>query len=304
MADHGLNAEHVTDSGLCAATAGGQAWVLLDTPDGRGLGAAIAYAVRRAVGELHVVVEHVAAAGVLARRALGFRLPISVSVRHERTLTPAVPADLGMHREPAAGHLALIETIRAGGAEPVIEHGVVAGEVDGLEVCRVVDDPAHGAVRLEVGVGAHDREAFGLLHGDLPTVEALCGVVDAVARHRRPGAAPHPLNLLAQERALRHRIVADPALIGASAVRPAEPPLPRPNVKDPAPCVALAAIDGRQTVCVCSTGVDLDLVPFAVDAGTWHGLDHVVLVVPARDALDVQRRIAAQLHHPAELVGI
>ncbi len=57
----------------------------------------------------------------------------------------------------------------------------------GLEVCRVVDDPATGAVRLEVGVGAHDREAFAIMHGDVPTVEALAGVVRAVAEHRRTG---------------------------------------------------------------------------------------------------------------------
>ena len=47
-----------------------------------------------------------------------------------------------------------------------------------------------GAARLEVGVGAHDREAFALVHGDLPTVEALAGVVASWRRYRRPGADP------------------------------------------------------------------------------------------------------------------
>ena len=67
-----------------------------------------------------------------------------------------------------------------------------SGEVRGLEVCRVVDDPHTGAVRLEVGVGAHDREAFAIVHGDVPTTEALAGVVRAVAEHRggRRAAAP------------------------------------------------------------------------------------------------------------------
>ena len=51
----------------------------------------------------------------------------------------------------------------------VVEHGVVTGEVRGLEVCRVVDDRTTGdGVRLEVGVGAHDREAFAIIHGDVP----------------------------------------------------------------------------------------------------------------------------------------
>ena len=89
-------------------------------------------------------------------------------------------------------HLELVPVIEAGGATPLVEHGVVIGEVRGLEVCRVVDDPHTGAVRLEVGVGAHDREAFAIIHGDVPTVEALAGVVAAVAEHRSPDAPPAP----------------------------------------------------------------------------------------------------------------
>ena len=69
----------------------------------------------------------------------------------------------------------------------VVEHGVVTGEVRGLEVCRVVDvDDGGGRVRLEVGVGPHDREAFAIIHGDVPTRAALAGVVAAVAAARRP----------------------------------------------------------------------------------------------------------------------
>ena len=139
----------------------------------------------------------------------------------------------------APAHLALVDTIVAGGAEPTVEHGVVTGEVRGLEVCRVVDDPHTGAVRLEVGVGAHDREAFTIMHGDVPTVEALAGVVRAVDEHRRTGAAQHPLSRLVPERLLRWQLIQDPALLGLAAVERVEPPLPRPNVKDRVPCVAV-----------------------------------------------------------------
>ena len=75
-----------------------------------------------------------------------------------------------------------------GGATPAVEHGVLVGEVRGLEVCRVVTDAQTGAARLEVGIGQHDREAFQMLHGDVPTVEALAKVVAAVAPHREYGA--------------------------------------------------------------------------------------------------------------------
>ena len=116
------------------------------------------------------------------------------------------------------------------GAVPVVEHGVVSGEVRGLEVCRVVDDPQTGAVRLEVGVGAHDREAFAIVHGDVPTVEALAGVVDAVKAHRSPGT-PHPLNRLAPERLLRWRLEQEPSLVGLASVTPTQPPVPRRSVE-------------------------------------------------------------------------
>ncbi len=98
------------------------------------------------------------------------------------------------------------------------------GEVHGLEVCRVVDGP-DGTARLEVGVGAHDREAFGLVHGDVPMIDALANVVAAVAAHREPGAEPHPLNRIGAER-LRATLIADPARVGATSLHPAEPPVP------------------------------------------------------------------------------
>ena len=43
--------------------------------------------------------------------------------------------------------------------------------------------------------------------------------------------------------------------------------MPRPNVKDRVPCTALGRReDGSRVLVVCSVGVDLDLVPYAVDA--------------------------------------
>lgn len=302
MSDRGLAAEHVTTTGLCAATAADQAWVLLDGEPGRGLGGAVAYAASRSAAEVHVVAE--AGTGVLARRADAFALPIHVWHHRDRTLIPAIAEPLPAVPPPRAEHLALSDVIRAGGADPVVEHGVVAGEVDGLEVCRVVDDPLTGEVRLEVGVGAHDRETFQLLHGNLPTVEALRTVVASVAAHRRPGADPHPLNLLAAERSLRQRVINEPGLIGALALRPADPPVARRNLNDTVPCVAIATIGTAEVVAVFSAGVDLDVVPFATDARLAHHLHDAVIVLPRRDALDVQRRIAGQLHRPIDIVGL
>lgn len=307
MADRGVIAEGVTTTGICAATVAGQVWVLLDGEPGRGLGGAIAYAIRRGADELHVLSG--IGSGILARRAEYVRLPTWVWHVEDRALLPALVEPLA---EPVAArpeHLELVDQIIAGGAALVVEHGVVAGEVDGLEVCRVVDDPDTGDVRLAVGVGAHDREAFQMLHGSRPTTEALAEVVAAVAAYRRPGAEPHPLNMLARERSLRCRVIAEPGLIGATQVTAAPPPVARTNLKDPTPCVAVATIDDRSVVTVFSTGIDLDVVPFAADARAALQPDddvpgEALVVVPARDALDVQRRIAAQMSATITVRGI
>jgi hypothetical protein len=278
------------------------AWVLLDEHPERGLGAALAWALRRDATELHVLANQ--GTGILARRAQGLAYPINVWHVEDRNLLPAVAEPLPVSPAVRSDHEIWATVISEGGALPVVEHGVMAGEVQGLEVCRVVTDAYTDEVRLEVGVGAHDREAFQMLHGNRPTVEALADVVRAVGAHRRPGAARHPLNMLAQERALRARLVVEPHLIGASSVISVAPPIPRPNVKDPIPCVALATIDGRETAVVCSSGVDLDLVPYAVDARAALGTVQCLVVLPARDALAVQHRIAQLASPPFTVVTV
>jgi hypothetical protein len=288
--------------GGAALLAGSTAWVLLDGRPERGLGAAMAWAQRRDARSLQVIAD--SGTGLLARRAEGFASPITVWHVEGRVLLPAVAEPLPGSLAVAPAHEPWRDAIVEGGALPTTEHGVLAGEVEGLEVCRVVTDAYTDEVRLEVGVGAHDREAFLMLHGNKPTAVALADVVQAVRQHRRPGADRHPLNMLAQERALRARLVDEPGLIGASSVAIAEPPLPRPNLKDPVPCVAHAVIDGVTTVVVCSSGVDLDLVPFAVDARAASGHADTVIVLHTRDAIGVQRLLAAQAAPPMRIITV
>jgi hypothetical protein len=281
----------------------GTAWVLLAEQPERGLGAALAWAMRQpAAQDIAVIAE--ASSGILARRAALFDRPIVVWHAVERVLVPAIAEP---YPDPAVvdpAHVDLRELIELGGAEPVVEHGVLAGEVRGLEVCRVVTDTTTGEVRLEVGVGAHDREAFLMIHGGRPTVEALADVVAAVESHRRPGAPFHPLNTLGAERFLRWEVLRDPQRVGARELHVAAPPLPRANVKDPVPAVATGVTAaGEPLVVVCSTGIDLDLVPFALDARAMHHPDaELVLVVPARDASPVTASLAAAACRPPTIV--
>jgi hypothetical protein len=284
-----------------AAADGAVGWVLLDERPHAGLGPALAWAVRARVEQLHVVAE--AGTGTLARRSLAFRLPIEISHIDGRNLLPAIAEPLPTSPEVPAEHDQFRSLMIDAGATPSIEHGVLVGEVRGLEVCRVVTDQVTGAARLEVGIGAHDREAFQMLHGDVPSLSALTTVIAAVAPHRQHGADPHPLNRLAQERVLRARLIDDPGVIGADRVEAVASPLARPNLKDPYPCVAVAEIDGVETTLVISAGVDLDLVPFATDARLARG-GPTRIVVPTRDAIPVQSEISALLIEPVLIVPV
>jgi len=280
------------------------AWVLLDGQPERGLGAALAWVTRQpAATSLALITE--AASGVLARRAELFAFPITVWHAVDRVLVPAVVEPYPDPTSIDPAHEALRPLIIEGGAEPLTEHGVLAGEVRGLEVCRAVTDHHIDEVRLEVGVGAHDREAFLMLHGARPTVEALADVVDAVSQHREVGAALHPLNRFGAERFLRWLVVGSPERVGASLLWPVDPPVVRSNIKDPVPCVALGeAADGSPIVVVCSTGIDLDLVPFAVDARQMHAPHaDLIIVVPARDVSPLTTAIAAMTAAQPHVVG-
>jgi hypothetical protein len=294
-------------AGGAGVLAGSEAWVLFDERPERGLGPAVAWALRHDATSLHVLADR--GTGTLARRAGAFGLPIVVHHVEGRALVPAIAEPLIPPPPASEAHRAFAAVIVAGGAIPVEEHGVVAGEVAGLEVCRVVDDPVSGEARLDVGVGAHDREMFQMLHGDRPAVEALAEVVATVARHRVPGAPPHPLNQLGASRLLRDLVIRRPEAVGADVLVAAAPPLPRPNLKDELPCVAEGVVDGRRVLVVCSTGVDLDLVPFSVDAAAalataGRPVTECLLIVPSRDALPIQQRIAALAAPPSRLVPV
>jgi hypothetical protein len=297
----------------------GVAWVLADGSASRSLGGALVWAIRRSATHLQLIAEH--DTGLLARRSASFSLPISVWFAEGRTLLPAVAEPLAEPVSVSADHEGLRSLIVSGGATPNIEHGVLFGEVRGLEVCRVVDRPTtgflgelselaehlpvdDGGLRLEVGVGAADREAFQLLHGEVPTVEALASVVQAVVAHRSTGSPQHPLNRLGVERFLRWQAEQEPALVGCASLTPGQPPLPRSNLKDPTPCVGDGVdTDGRPVRVVFSSGVDLDVLPYVADVQA-AGVARVRLALPERDLLPVVSKLADLLVEPVEIVAL
>jgi hypothetical protein len=287
----------IGDGGTPTTFPGGAAntrgWILADDNAPRALGPALVWAERHDVdpADLHVIVDDPATAAALARRSTQFARRPHIHVTEGRTLRdahPAPPLDLERHAPPDDAHFA--RTLKAAGAEPVVEHGVLVGEVNGLEVARVVDG------HLEVGVGKHDRHAQTLVHGDRPMGEALAAAVAFVTQHRRPHAEPHPLNRLARERWLRADLLGE-----HPGLRPISSPVERDDLRVNAPAPAVDS--NNETVYVCSTGIDLDLVPAAADARlSVNETAALVLVVPPRDDHPIPRRLAAALTRPASVV--
>jgi hypothetical protein len=291
-----VEGEPATFPGGAALAAGDRAVVLADDAPARSLGPALAWARQTGAATVDLLVED--AAGLLARRAAAFAVPPTIWWVQGRELHPVEAEPLAPSPSVSPEAVDLAPALVAAGAEVVVEHGVLTGEVLGLEIARVVVDDG---ARIEAGVGRHDREAFAMLHGDMPQADALAAVVGAARGARAAGGPDHPLKRLAQERWLREVVRADPSIVGASFLERHEGPLPRPSVKDPWPAVAV----GDGVVAVCSVGIDLDLVPFASDARLAADPDaRLVLVVPERDAHPVTRALAAALRAPAEVVAV
>jgi hypothetical protein len=193
--------------------------------------------------------------------------------------------------------LQYLDVLREHGAEPVVEHGRLSGEVLGLEVARITDG------RLEVGVGRHDRAARAAIRRWEEPGAQLDQAVAAVRQWRRPGVASHPANTLARSRWLRSIVCAEPSLVGAASLIPAAPPLPAADLTDngAVPCIGFDA-GGDAVVAVCSTGVDPDVVPTAADCRGIHQPEaRLVIVVPEGDDLPVTRDLAGRLSGPAEV---
>jgi len=282
-----------------------QGWFLADARPERAVGPSLAWARQQGVSELHLVVDDPVAAGVAARRGTHFELSPTVWSVQGRALrrveaaphAPAVPGPVGVDM--------LVALIEGAGLEVVVEHGRVTGEWRGLEVAQVVHDP--GGPRLEVGVGRNDRDAFTIMHGEVPAAEAIGAVADAVRTHRRPDNPAHPLTRLVPERWLRWHLLNRPELVGARHLDAVPPVLPRASVTDVVPAAAAGLDDeGRPVLVVCSVGVDLDVVPEATDhRARWEPEQgtgvRLVLVLPARDALPVTRDLAAAATRPVEV---
>ena len=293
----------IADLGFGPAMAhSGHAVVLVESDPERALGPALLWSERAGADRLELWAR--SGAGQLARRAGYFRRPPEVweVAGTELVPAPAVPVRRPPDLDPDA--LTFAAVLREAGALVVDDHGVLVGELDGLEVARA--QAVGGEAWLEVGVGQADREFDQAFHGTVSSVQRIRRVMDVVRQHRRAGAPHHPLNQLARERWLRAHVVAHPDLVGARELAPAPPLRPRAGLTQalPAPAVGVD-LEGHPVVIVISVGVDLDLVPEAADlrdrSDPAAGL---VIVVPERDRIPPLERLVARLERDAHLVGV
>jgi hypothetical protein len=303
----------------CAAavTSDGDAWFLAGDEPIRALGPALVWFDRaQPSGIRNLVVDDGDAVATLARRVVAFR-PERRPVLHAVVgshLDVVVIADLAgavaqsepllrfdreqfvarvppAVRTPVEALLDALATVDALAIE--LDQSGLLTTVRGLEVARlfVGDEEAW----FEVGVGRFDRYAGRELRGALPLdrrgpgpeIDLLRNAVATVLEHRRADAPEHQLRTLRAECWLRSQIVTDPTRAGfdaATKFTPAAPPVPVPDLvtRSIAPAVAVGE------VVVCSTGIDLDLVPAAAHA--WLQAAHALgghprltLVVPERD---------------------
>jgi hypothetical protein len=104
----------------------------------------------------------------------------------------------------------------------------------------------------------------------------------------------HPFNQFGAERLHRWRALQDPDSVGFVELQPADPPIKRTNLKDPVPCVAVGTLKtGQRAVAAFVNGIDLDVVPFALDAADMHGVENVVIAIRQRDVTDSLRRMVS-----------
>lgn len=286
------------------------AWVLVTGRYERSLGPALMWALRKNATSLKLLLSE--RAGELARIATHFDFAIEVFELDASGVARAAAPKSAENIEVSVADEMYAEFIKSAGADVVREHGVISGEVCGLEVCRVVratsasDLDGAGESELEIGVGAHDRETFKLLHGRTATVESLRKVIAEVAARRAVGAQVHPLNQLARERMLRHYVCLSPQLVGAKSLQPAQPPIARTNLKDVVPCCAVGvSLTGEKMVAIFNVGVDPDVVSFGADArGQINASADLVFAMPTRDIVPAVEQIAQMLRRPARFVGV
>lgn len=266
------------------------------------LGGAVVWRARHGLNTLNVLADRADPHG--ARRNELLASPLSLFVVSGRAIGAMESEPFVAPPSPDAVAMLLADTIVECGADAVIEHGVLRGEVLGLEVARVMVDE-EGVPSLEVGVGRHDRLAQSMMHGVGSGGDVAVGFRDAVAAvltHRAPDRGLHPANQLSRERWMRDIICRKPSIVGCAALVPISSTV-EPKLKLASPAVAVGTrADGSGVAVGCNIGVDLDAALVLVDSAPAN--TDCLLVIPEGDDVPAVRLVAGALRRPVAVVTI
>ncbi len=184
------------------------------------------------------------------------------------------------------------------GLHTVDEFAAITAEFRGLEVARVTG--VNDTQRVDVGIGAYDQGAFAMMNPEFNAKESLAYVVRQAGEHRVRGAEPHPMNRLVRERWLRAEALVDPTLVGCVSIEAVAPARPRGGLHEMAPSFAIGhSVGGATTLLAFSVGIDLALVPDAVEVASRFAIESVAFVVPEQDQHRVTLDAAGQMRWPA-----
>ena len=242
---------------------GSHAIVLLTTPGPKTFGSALLWAARTDISQMSFMVDASAEPGVVHRMANSLNMPTTVLAVDGKSLSPV---ESSPYQDPIGAPDGVgggVAILAAAGLDVRTDHGEILGEYRGLEVARVVPSPEGGDVR--VGVGAVDREANRVLHGESSTTELLHRVIAQVATHRRAGAERHPLGTLARERWLMRSLIDDPSQLGLPELHELPSVAARHGLRTDSPVAASCHTEDRSVLVVASTGVDVSLLGVVAD---------------------------------------
>ena len=266
------------------------------------LGGAVVWRARHGLATLNVLADRNDPDG--ARRNELLAAPLALFAVKGRAIAAMTAAPFEMPAAPDAVTMLLADTITECGADAVVEHGVLRGEVLGLEVARVTLDD-DGVPGLEVGVGRHDRLAQSMMHGVGSGGDLTVGLREAVAAvlaHRAPDRGLHPANQLSRERWLREILCRKPSIIGCADLAPVSSTV-EPKLKLASPAVAVGTrADGSAVAVGCTIGVDLDASLVTVDSAPEGA--NCILVIPDGDDVPAVRLVAAALRRPVAVVTV
>lgn len=283
-----------------------QIWILCEQPDGSCLLSSVALAQKQKAEQIYIFVSSPTTS--LARWASYFvSLKIQIWYFDKTSAQVLLPTDL----EPPAPLVfdpnGFVEEIEKAGARSLIQDGILIADVKGLEVARVVQDPDL-QFRLRVGVGRNDRQGHAIMNPDAKTSDLLPRVVKEILTYRKPGIPLRKENTLCSQNWLRHIVINNPSLIGASSLSPSFIPgyLVGPNSTSPAVAGGFDK-DGSPIGAIFYVGIDPQIILSAIDVRISLARDffnnkyrpddiNILIVIPQGDDHPFITKLANLLH--------